>query len=75
MKEQLELHDAKRDYDISQNKTRYQDEAQSQFRKIQELEGFRLRHHPSSETGENYAEMIKKKKDIINQVRKNYEIE
>ena len=52
MKEQLEYHNAKKDYAIFQNKRRYQDEAQAYFNEIQRLEGLRLRHHPSSETEE-----------------------
>ena len=46
------------------------DEAQAYFNEIQRLESEKLRHHPSSETGKNYSEMIKKKKVIINQLRK-----
>ena len=75
MKEQLELHNAKKDFAIFQNRRRYQDEAQAYFNEIQRLEGLRLRHHPSSETGKNYSEMIKKKKVRINQLRKNYKFE
>ena len=75
MKEQLEFHNAKKDFAIFQNKRRYQDEGQAYFNEIQRLESEKLRHHPSSETGKTYSEMIKKKKDIINQLRKNYKFE
>ena len=75
MKEQLEFHNAKKDFAIFQNKRRYQDEAQAYFNEIQRLESEKIRHHPSSETGKNYSEMIKKKKDISNQLRKNYKFE
>ena len=75
MKEQLEFHNAKKDYAKFQNRRRYQDEAQAYFNEIQRLEGEKIRHHPSSETGKTYSEMIKKKKDIINQLRKNFKFE
>ena len=66
MKEQLEFHNAKKDYAIFQNERRYMDEAQAYFNEIQRLEGEQLRQHPSSETGKTYSEMIKKKNGIIN---------
>ena len=75
MKEQLEFHNAKKDYSIFQNRRRYQDEAQAYFNEIQRLEGEKIRHHPSSETGKTYSEMIKKKKGIINQLRQDFNFE
>ena len=72
LQEQLERHNAKKDYAVFQNKRRYQDEAQAYFNEIQRLEGEKLRHHPSSETGKSYSEMIKKKKGIINQLRQDF---
>ena len=54
MKEQLEFHNAKKDCAT---------EAQAYFNEIQRLEGEKLRHHPSSETGKSYSEMIKNKKE------------
>ena len=49
------------------------EEAQAYFNEIQRLEGEKLRHHPSSETGKSYSEIIKKKKKgIINQLRKDF---
>ena len=51
------------------------DEAQAHFNEIQRLEGEKLRHHPSSETGKSYSEIIKKKKGIINQLRKDIDFE
>ena len=73
MQEQLEFHNAKKEYAIFQNKRRYQDEAQAYFNEIQRLEGEKLRHHPSSETSKTYSEMIKKKKGIINQLRQDFD--
>ena len=75
MKEQLEFHNAKKDYAIFQNRRRYQDEAQAYFNEIQRLEGEKIRHHPSSETGKTYSEMIKKKKGKINQLRQDFNFE
>ena len=76
MKEQLEFHNAKKDYAIFQNKRRYMDEAQANFlMKIQRLEGEKLRHQPSSETGKSYSEIIKKNKGIINQLRRDFDFE
>ena len=72
MKQHLDYHNAKKGYSIFQNKRRYQDEAQAYLNEIQRLEGEKLRHDPPSETSKNYSEMIKKRKDIINQVRKNF---
>ena len=72
MKEQLEFHNAKKDYAIFQSRRRYQDEAQAYFNEIQRLEGEKIRHHPPSETGKTYSEMIKKKKGIINQLRQDF---
>ena len=73
MKEQLEFHNAKKDYAIFQNRRRYQDEAQAYCNEIQRLEGEKLRHHPSSETGKTYSEMIKKKKGISSQLRQYFD--
>ena len=75
LQEQLELHSAKKDYAVFQNKRRYQEEAQAYFNEIQRLESEKLRHHPSSETGKSYSEMIKKKKGIINQLRQDFDFE
>ena len=75
LQEQIEYHSAKKDYAIFQNKHRYMDEAQAYFNEIQRLEGEKLRHHPSSETGKSYSEIIKKKKGIINQLRKDFDFE
>ena len=75
MKEQLEFHNAKKDSAIFQNTRRYQDEAQAYFNEIQRLEGEKLRHHPSSETGTSYSEMSKKKNGIINQLRQDFDFE
>ena len=70
LQEQLERHTAKKDYAVFPNKRRYMDEAQAHFNEIQRLEGEKLRHHPSSETGKSYSAIIKKKKGILNQLRK-----
>ena len=67
LEEQLERHSAKKDYAVFQNKRRYQEEAQAYFN-----ESEKLRHHPSSETGKSYSEIIKKKKGIINHLRKEF---
>ena len=75
VQEQLERHSAKKDYSVFQNKRRYQDEAQAYFNEVQRLEGEKLRHHPSSETGKSYSEIIKKKKGIIKQLRKDSNFE
>ena len=45
------------------------------FNEIQRLESEKLRHHPSSETGKSYSEMIKKKKGIINQLRQDFDVD
>ena len=70
---QLERHSAKKDYAVFQNKRRYMEEAQAYFNEIQRLEGEKLRHHPSSDTGKSYSEIIKKKRGIINQLRKDFD--
>ena len=49
------------------------DEAQADFHEIKRLEGEKIRHHPSSETGKLYSE-IKKKKGIISQLRKDFDV-
>ena len=51
------------------------DEAQTYFNEIQRLEGEKMRHHPSSETGKSYSEMIKKKKGVTNQLRQDFNFE
>ena len=73
LQEQLERHTAKKYYAVFQNKGRYMDEAQAYFNEIQRLEGKHLRHHPSSEAGKFYSEIIKKKKGIINQLRRDFD--
>ena len=75
LQEHLERHTAKKYYAVFQNKRRYQDEAQAYFNEIQRLEGDKSRHHPSSETGKSYSEMIKKQKGIINELRQYVEFE
>ena len=75
LQEQLEYHSATKYYAVFQNKRRYMDEAQVYFNEAQRLEGEQLRHHPSSETGKSYSEIIKKKKGIINQLRKDFDFE
>ena len=75
LQEQLEYHSAKKDYAVFQNKRRYMDEAQAYFGEIQRLEREKLRHHPSSETGKSYSEIIKKKKGIFNQLRKDFDLD
>ena len=75
LQEQIEYHSAKRDYAVFQNKRRYIEEAQAYFNEIQRLEGEKLRHHPSSETGKSCSGMIEKKKGIINQLRKDFDFE
>ena len=34
-----------------------------------------MRHHPSSETGKSYSGILKKKKGITNQLRKDFDFE
>ena len=51
------------------------DVAQAHVNEIQRLEGEKSRHHPSSETGKSYSEIIKKKKGIINLLRKDFDSE
>ena len=51
------------------------EEAQAYFNEIHRLEGEKLRHHPSSEKGKSYSEMIKKKEGIINQLRQDFGFE
>ena len=75
LQEQLEYQNAKKDYAAFQNKRRYMDEAQAHYNEIQRLEKLKLRHHPDSNIGKSYREMIKKKKDIIDQLRKDYDFE
>ena len=72
LQEQLERHSAKKVFSVFQNKRRYMEEAQAYFNETQRLEGEKLRHHPSSETGKSYSEIMKKKKGIINQLRKDF---
>ena len=48
------------------------DEAQAYFNEINRLEGEKIRHHPSSETGKLYSEI--KKKGISNQLRKDFDV-
>ena len=75
LQEQLEYHSAKKDYAVFQIKRRYMDEAQAYFNEIQRLESEKIRHHPSSETGKSYSEIIKKKKGIINQLRQDFDFD